>query len=408
MKRQLLSLCSRPAHQHPGRRGTVIILSVVMMLVVLGITAFTVDFGVLNVTKGQVQNAADSAAHAGLQELSAAIGPGATKTSQAAMTAAGNKAQQMVARFRSGDVLSTVLDVNRDVRFGRRSWNSTNNAWDLQWGTSPYNMVEVTVRRTQAANSQLNTVFATVFGYSSFDVEAKSVAALAPVSGFSLPSGSTETLELFPFTVDLTTWNNLVAANLAGNPNAGGTTGGGGTTFKDRYRYVNGVVSSGTDEVLEINIYPDANTNLPSGNRGTVDIGSPNNSTNDLKRQIQYGINAYDLSYFPDGEIKFNSQGTLVLNGDTGISAGIQASLQAIIGQTRIMPIFTTVSGPGNNANYTIVRWVGIRIMAVNLNGGPNNRHLTVQPTMISTSHGIRTNGAVNIDAVMSQPVLIQ
>ncbi len=102
---------------------------------------------------------------------------------------------------------------------------------------------------------------------------------------------------------------------------------------------------SGSDGVLEMNIYPDANTSLPSGNRGTVDLGSPNNSTNDLKRQIQYGLNAYDLSFFPNNTIQLGSNGTLVLNGDTGISAGIEASLQSIIGQKRIMPIFTTVSG---------------------------------------------------------------
>ncbi len=65
-----------------GRRGTILILTVAMLLITLGIAAFTVDFGVLNVTKGQIQNAADSAAHAASQELVKALGPGATLTSQ--------------------------------------------------------------------------------------------------------------------------------------------------------------------------------------------------------------------------------------------------------------------------------------------------------------------------------------
>ncbi len=46
----------------PDRRGAVLVLAAAMLLVVFGIAAFTVDFGILNVTKGQIQNAADSAA----------------------------------------------------------------------------------------------------------------------------------------------------------------------------------------------------------------------------------------------------------------------------------------------------------------------------------------------------------
>ena len=71
-----------PKRQNSGRRGTVIVLAVAMLTVVFGIAAFTVDFGMLNVTKGQIQNAADSAAHASMQELLNGIGPGAMVTSR--------------------------------------------------------------------------------------------------------------------------------------------------------------------------------------------------------------------------------------------------------------------------------------------------------------------------------------
>ena len=55
--------------------------------------------------------------------------------------------------------------------------------------------------------------------------------------------------------------------------------------------------------------------------------------------------------------------------GDTGISAGVKDELASIIGQTRIIPVFSSVSGNGNNATYVIVRWVGVRVMAVKLTG---------------------------------------
>jgi Flp pilus assembly protein TadG len=382
------------------RHGTVIVLAVAMLIVVFGIAAFTIDFGMINVTKGQVQNAADSAAHAAMQELVNGIGPGATVTSQVAAANAGEKAKSMVATFRSGDVASTQLSVERDVRFGRRSWNATTNQWVKEWGVTPYNMVEVTVRRTQASGAPLGAVFSKVLGFNTFDVEAKSVASVAPGVGFQLPTNSSSTIDLLPIALDLTTWNNLVQQISTG------TSYG----FQNQHRYnpAFGTVTSGADAIPEVNIYPDANSSLPPGNRGTVDIGAAGNSTSDLKRQIEHGINASDLSYYPNGKLKFNNQGILYLNGDTGISAGIESSLQSIIGQVRAIPIFISVSGPGNNAEYTIVRFVGVRVMAVKLTGGPTQRYLRVQPAPYSTRFTTRGNAVVNVDSILSQPILIQ
>lgn len=389
-----------PSSRREHRRGTVIVLSTVFLVVVLGIAAFTVDIGLINVTKGQAQNAADSGAHAAMQSLVQAFGPGALVSSKSASDDAATKATSMVARFRTGDVTSTVLKSDRDMRFGRRSWDSSTGTWVQEWGVTPYNLVEVNVRRTEAAGAPLGAVFAAIFGRKSFDVQATAIATCAPVVGFELPSGSNDTVDVLPIALDLTTWNSLLRQIYDGAANG----------FADQHRYVantDAIVNSG-DGVPEVNIYPDNNSQLPSGNRGTVDLGSPNNSTNDLKRQILNGLNATDLSYFPNNRIEFDSSGTLTLNGDTGISAGIESSLQQIIGELRAIPIFTQVSGPGNNANYTIVKFVGIRVMAVKLTGGPTQRYLRVQPAVFMTRNGIRGNVAVTVDAVLSQPVLVQ
>lgn len=390
----------KPNESESDRRGTVVVLAAATLTIVFGIAAFTVDLGLLNVTKGQVQNAADSAAHAAMQELINGIGPGATVTSQVASENAGQTAMNMVHRFRSGDVDVTNLSVERDMRFGRRSWDSTNNLWVKEWGVTPFNMVEVSVRRTKAAGAPLGTVFSQFLGYDSFEVEARSVASVAPITGFSLPAGSSSTISLLPIALDLTTWNALVQQIHSRTAN--------GFQDQDRYNKAPGTVSSGPDGIPEVNIYPEANSNLPPGNRGTVDIGSPNNSTTDLVRQITQGVNAYDLSFFPNGELKFNSAGIMYLQGDTGISAGIENALQSVIGKTGAIPIFISVSGPGNNATYTIVKFVGVRIMAVNLKGGPSRRYLRVQPATYSTSFTMRGNIPVNVDTLLSQPLLIE
>ena len=399
-KMKMKPTASMPNESKSDRRGTVVVLAAAVLTIVFGIAAFTVDLGLLNVTKGQVQNAADSAAHAAMQELINGIGPGATVTSQVASENAGQTAMNMVHRFRSGDVDATNLSVNRDMRFGRRSWDSTSNRWVKEWGVTPFNMVEVSVRRTKAAGAPLGTVFSQFLGYNSFEVEARSVASVAPITGFSLPAGSSSTISLLPIALDLTTWNALVQQIHSRTAN--------GFQDQDRYNKAPGTVSSGSDGIPEVNIYPQGNSNLPPGNRGTVDIGSPNNSTMDLVRQITQGVNAYDLSFFPNGELKFNSAGIMYLQGDTGISAGIENSLQSVIGKTSAIPIFISVSGPGNNATYTIVKFVGVRIMAVNLKGGPSRRYVRVQPATYSTSFTMRGNIPVNVDTLLSQPLLIE
>jgi Flp pilus assembly protein TadG len=400
--KSILSARSATKHfgRHCNRQGTVIVLAACMMVVVIGIAGFTVDFALVNVTKGQVQNAADSAAHAAMQELLKSLGPGGTVTPSAAASLAKTTAADMTRRFRSGDVSSTQLQPERDMRFGCRSWNASTNSWDQQWGVTPYNMVEVTVRRTAAADAPLGAVFAKVLGRHSFDVEARAVASVAPAKGFGLPDNSTASIDILPIALDLTTWNSLLAQIYNGT-NSG---------FSDRHLYntAAGSVSNSADGVPEVNIYPDANSAMPSGNRGTVDIGSPNNSTADLKRQIQYGINASDLAWFPNGELRFNDDGILSLNGDTGISAGIESALKSIVGHVRAIPIFIQVSGPGNNAQFTITRFVGVRIMAVKLTGGPSQRYLRVQPAPYSTRYALRGNVPVTVDGIMSQPLLVE
>ena len=136
-----------------------------------------------------------------------------------------------------------------------------------------------------------------------------------------------------------------------------------------------------------MNLFPQG-TGSP-GNRGTVNIGASNNSTATLCRQITEGISPADLAYYPGGQLTFDASGNLYLNANPGISAGCKSALASIIGQTRLIPIFTSVVGNGNNAEYDIVEFVGVRIMDVNLTGSMSSKHLTVQPALVYTRGGI-------------------
>lgn len=428
MKKTVTHLSGCALGPQSQRRGAIIVFAAAMLMITIGFAAFTVDFGIVTLAKGQMQNAADSAAHAAALELARSFGPGFELTEEQAEQVARERAVEMVGRFRTADVESTIADEVRDVRVGRRTWDDSTGTWVDEWGVSPYNMVEVTVRRTVADTTALPMTFAQVLGQDNFELTTRSVYALQPGNGFRLPPGSpsSDTINILPIALDLGSWSNLMdqiygtstasatsssteTGNGKNKKNNSGT--GNATTFDDEYAWLpaDGVVDDAqTDGIPEINIYPDLNSGWAPGNRGTVDLGHPGNSTADLKRQIRYGLNSYDLSFFPDNKITFDEDGALYLNGDTGISAGIQSALEDIIGQVRAIPIFIAVSGQGNNATYTVVKFVGVRIMDVKLSGGPSSRHLTVQPAVFCDSHVLRADMSVNVDSILSQPVTIE
>ena len=195
-------------------------------------------------------------------------------------------------------------------------------------------------------------------------------------------------LDILPYALDVTTWQNL--CNNSGSNSY-------------RWNPESKTVSVGADDFVEVNLFPQG-TGSP-GNRGTVDIGSSNNSTADIAQQILYGISPADLAYH-GGKLEFDSNGKLYLNGDTGISAGVKDELASIIGKPRIIPIFSSVSGNGNNAMYTIVKWQGIRIMAVKLTGSMSQKHVTIQVAPIVT-HGVIPATASGTSEYVYSPVVL-
>src|SRR5262245_37132334 len=192
------------------------------------------------------------------------------------------------------------------------------------------------MNKNSAENGKVPYFFARVFGMTGQVLRTEATAAIVrDMKGFNAPADGSN-LELLPFSLDIDTWNKLVNNNST-----------------DNYKWNSETkqVESGSDGKVEVNLYPQG-TGSP-GNRGTVDIGGANNSTNDIARQIVNGISAQDLSALGK-PLQFDSNGKLGLNGDTGISAGVKDELASIIGKPRIIPVFETVSGNGNNANYTI------------------------------------------------------
>ncbi len=399
MRRTRVSFGLRRSFLHDERRGNILALSVAAIVAVLGFAAFAVDIGFIMHTRTQMQAAADASVLAATLEVPQGWGAGKMLTAEQVSTNSKTAAQTVAALHRVGELAAAYLDTTRDVRFGQRTQDAQGQ-WVESWGVSPYNMVEVTVRRDQTLSGNTATrgdqaiplFFAPVIGSGQAKLTSLATAVVPHGIGFKILSASeSATCPLLPIALDEVTWNNLIKHGVGG----------------DNYKYnSNGTVSAGADGIKEVNLYPEGVRTLPPGNRGTVDIGPSPNSTADLVRQIQYGPNAADLAYF-GGELKIPEDGTLTLNGDTGLSAGMSAALASIIGKPRAIPIYRSVSGPGENAQYVIVKFVGIRLMYSNLSGSPSQKKVWVQPAPVFGSTIISGSGPIAADSIMGPLKLI-
>jgi hypothetical protein len=239
------------------------------------------------------------------------------------------------------------------------------------------------VQRSNAQNGQVSLFFAKALGHDDASLDAQATAALVSTfSGFQAPADGSN-LNILPFALDEVTWNGL-------------TTYG---TDSWNYNSDTHAVCAGCDGVKEVNLYPQS-TGMP-GNRGTVDIGGSNNSTADIARQIVHGVSPGDLAYL-GGSIQFDDHGILHLNGDTGISAGVKDELASIIGKPRIIPIFRSVVGPGNNADYSIVKFVGVRVLDVKLTGSMSSKRVIIQPCNVVAKGGIYEPNATGSQYIYS------
>jgi len=124
-----------------------------------------------------------------------------------------------------------------------------------------YNAVKVRLSKNTSINGEVPYFFARIFGLTGQTLQEEATAGfLQNIKGFKAPADNSN-VQILPYALDLQTWNNLIA-------NSG----------TDNYRWNASTkkVEAGSDGLVEVNLFPQG-TGAP-GNRGTVDIGSSNNS----------------------------------------------------------------------------------------------------------------------------------
>lgn len=357
---------------NPRRRGTVAVLACVLMVALMGMVAFAVDLGYLANSQAELQRSADASALAACLQLIYRGTPGtpvdlSTNVQNAPVVAGQYAGSNKVCA-------SAPALAGADIVVGYVS-NPTVSGGSVNTGVNKnlFNAVQVTVRRSSGQNGQIPTFFGNIFGVTGANGNATATAAfISNVGGFGIPQTSSGqgNLMLLPFALDQQTWNSMLAGDTS--------------VSTDVWNYnSSGSVVSGSDGIREVNLFPQG-TGSP-GNRGTVNIGVSNNSTSIVVDQILNGISPSQMAMYPNSQLTFDSDGHLYLGANPGISAGFKSALASIIGQTRFIPIFDAVVGNGNNAEYEIVAFVGVRILDVDLTGSMSSKHLTVQPALVYT-----------------------
>jgi hypothetical protein len=371
-----------PSH----RRGAAAIFGLILTGSLVVLLAVSLDFGYIGLSQLELRRSVDATAMAACWELfdQQSGSPLNSIDENKVRNAASKVASHNLVSLQSPSV-GTSID---DFMIGNYNFGSGGIFTAAMGGNA--NAIRVRLARQSAINGELPLFFGSITGRNGQSFEQQAIAAmLNNIKGFYSPGVGSETIDILPIALDLKTWEDVVAGRT-----------------NDNFRFVHNGVSSGSDGLHECNLYPQG-TGSP-GNRGTVDIGGSNNSTADLSRQILHGISHQDFLDL-NKPFEFNSNGELTLNGDTGISAGIKDDLAAIIGQKRIIPIFSRVSGNGNNAIYTIVRLEGVRILAVKLTGSKNSKHLTIQPAkMVARNAILATDGPFSSDFLVSPVMIVQ
>ena len=252
--------------------------------------------------------------------------------------------------------LNIPNDVSGDIVLGRLQKPSDRQEVLVPDEVSP-NSVQVRIPMTQQhRNGPVSVFFARAIGTGFTETSATATATIEDYP------------RLLPIAASLSSWESLATLNT------------------DHYAAEHNRVADGPDGIPELTIYP-GNWNgedLPPGNFGSLQIG-PDSGTAVMRAQIDQGPTQRDFDYH-GGSVRHG----MAIPGETGLSADLETAFAGgsaeggiyagILGEVRYLPLYSSVTGTGQNAQFTIAKIVCVRIMAANLKG--NHKSVVVQPVI--------------------------
>lgn len=316
--------------QRGKRKGAIAVFTAVLMIPILGMVAFTVDYGYLLKKRADLQRAADAAALAAVRDLV----PDSSGYQDLA------RVRALVREYAALNISEvenfTVLD--SDIQIGRYDPATVYDNFTLL-NSGTFDTVIVTLRFDNQANSPVSLFFAKILGINESDLNAKATAILQ--KGSILTPG----VGVLPFSIPKHQWD---SADLGE------------------------VWTIYGDGKLEDNI----GAEIP-GNWGTCDIGPSINSTSDIRDQILNGLRQSDLdALYAESRLPTTTQidgsQPINLNGDPGISSGMKSAVQAVHGTTKLIPIYDSVAGNGSGVEFHVVGWAVCEVVDSKWGGSKN------------------------------------
>lgn len=381
-------MCNSNNEFRCDRRGTLAILGGALMVAMLGLAAFSVDYGYLLKVRTDMQRIADAAALAATQDLIP------DDNGNQNLTAVRAAVRSSVA----GNVDDPSFQVaNADIEIGRYDPDTIYSGVTLR-NTGIFDTVRVTLRRDGNVNPNVTLFFARILGTDTTAVTATSTAVLQ--KAMLLEPGA----DVMPFSIPLDVWQGKAPGE-------------------------------------QWSIYGDGRLEDPIGNPipgnwGTVDIGATINATSDINTQILNGLRQSDLDHlYSDSRIGQNThidaEDTFWANADPGMSSGMKHGVEPVHGEMRIVPIYDQLNtdeddddgngngngngngsnSGGNNLEYRIVRWGVVKIIDSSWNGNNANTYVEVQKNYMYSGELRAKNdlsAPAKIDGAYTSPVLVK
>ncbi len=312
------------------RTGAIAVAAAILIPVFIGMLAFSIDCGYLLQKRSGLQRAADAAALAAVRDLV----PDANGDQDL------NKVRATIREFADANVTDisgfTVLD--SDIEIGRYD-PATIYSQVTILDSGIFDTVRVRLRRDSAANTPVTLFFTGIFGIVDSDVSATATAVLQKASILEPGAG------VLPFSIPRDEWT-------ATSPGQTWTVYGDGTLLDD------------------------SGATVP-GNWGTLNLSNASNSTAKINDQVLNGLNQEHLDELhSEGRIPQNthidSMEPFYANGDPGLSSGMKHSIGAIHGQTRLIPIYDTLTSHGANVEFHVTGWAVCEVVDSHFQGSKN------------------------------------
>jgi Flp pilus assembly protein TadG len=401
-----------PANR-PRRRGAVTTLVAFLLVPFTGMVAFALDIAWIVQSRSDLQNAADAAALAGVEQLMNGYVqyslPGQTGKStilNTAETSAKTYAKNFAGYNTAGGVSSLTLN-DADIEFG---FTDASNNYTAAPSYNGYpNTIKVTMRLDSSANGALKLFFAPVFGMSSTSVKATAAATIFTANVNDFQTTSTLNAPMLPMTLDLNAWNTFIQSGVSSD----------GTTH------------AGSNGAPQLEVYP--SPSLASGNFGMLSLDNSSNSASTIRDWIDSGVPTSDLNKLHTDKL-LPAKVTITPDAEWKGAPGFKASdLNSLtVGQDFMLPVFQPIvstagnsyqatagstgtgqagnAGHGSNTYYDIVGFVAVQITQVDKSSDAYVQPVAmISPTFVYDSSSVKPAGTTaTLTTTFTTPKLTQ